>query len=161
VSVPEVTARRAVERDVPALIELMRRAFQAASALRGGELWLLEQAPREAVIDALVGGLAPDDRAAVFAGCVDDVPVGVLVVDRRPLDDGRGVARVSLVYVDDGARGIGVGEYLLDAATAWAVEAGCTGLDGLALPGDRETKNLYERAGMSARLITAYRDLAP
>ena len=97
----------------------------------------------------------------MLAGCVDGVPVGVLLVDRRPLEDGRQVARVSLVYVDADARGIGVGESLLDAATAWALEAGCVGLDGLALPGDRETKNLYERAGMSARLITVYRDLAP
>jgi GNAT superfamily N-acetyltransferase len=161
VSVPEVTARQAVERDLPALVELVRRAFDAAAALRGGELWRLEQAPREPLMDTLAAGVAPDGRWAVFAGCVDDVPVGVLLVDRRPLEDGREIARVSLVYVDDAARGIGVGECLLDAATGWAVEAGCTALDGLALPGDRETKNLYERASMSARLITAYRELAP
>jgi GNAT superfamily N-acetyltransferase len=161
VNVPEVTARPAVERDLPALVELVRRAFDAAAAQRGGELWRLEQAPGEPLVDNLAAGLAPGARAAVLAGCVDDVPVGVLLVDRRPLEDGREVARVSLVYVDDDARGIGVGESLLDAATAWAVAAGCVGLDGLALPGDRETKNLYERANMSARLITAYRELAP
>jgi GNAT superfamily N-acetyltransferase len=161
VIIAEVTARRAVERDRPALVELIRRALDAAAALRGGQLWRVEQAPRERLVDSLAAGLDPDARMAVLAGCVDDVPVGVLVVDRRPVEDGREIARVTLVYVDDGARGIGVGESLLDAAAAWAVEAGCVGLDGLALPGDRETKNLYERAGMSARLITAYRDLAP
>jgi GNAT superfamily N-acetyltransferase len=161
VSIPEVAARQAIEPDLPALMELVHRALDAAAALRGGELWLLEEAPREPLADTLATGLAPDGRAAVLAGCVDGVPVGVLLVDRRPLEDGRQVARVSLVYVDADARGIGVGESLLDAATAWALEAGCVGLDGLALPGDRETKNLYERAGMSARLITVYRDLAP
>ena len=28
-----------------------------------------------------------------------------------------------------------------------------------ALPGDRDTKNLYERAGITARLITTFREL--
>jgi GNAT superfamily N-acetyltransferase len=161
VNIAQVTARQAVERDLPALVELVRRALEAASALRGGELWRSEEAPREPLTDTLTAGLDPSGRVAVLAGCVDDVPVGVLVVDRRPVEDGRDVARVSLVYVDDDARGIGVGESMLDAAAAWAVAAGCVGLDGLALPGDRETKNLYERAAMSARLITAYRELAP
>ncbi len=160
-SVPEVTARLAVEPDLPALVDLVRHASDAASVQRGGELWLFEQAPREPLADTLAAGLAADGRHAVLAGCVDGVPVGVMVVDRRALDDGREVARVSLVFVTAGARGIGVGEALLDAATDWAREAGCVGLDGLALPGDRETKNLYERAGMSARLITVYRELAP
>jgi GNAT superfamily N-acetyltransferase len=160
-SIPEVTARQAVEPDLPVLVDLVQHAFDTASAQRGGELWLFEQAPREPLADALAAGLAADGRNAVLAGCVDGIPVGVMLVDRRALEDGREVARVSLVYVAADARGIGVGEALLDAATAWALDAGCVGLDGLALPGDRETKNLYERAGMSARLITVYRDLAP
>jgi hypothetical protein len=32
-------------------------------------------------------------------------------------------------------------------------------IDALALPGDRDTKNLYERNGIVARLITAAREL--
>ena len=44
-SVPEVAARQAVEPDLPALMELVHRAVDAAAAQRGGELWLLEQAP--------------------------------------------------------------------------------------------------------------------
>ena len=32
-------------------------------------------------------------------------------------------------------------------------------LEGEALPGDRETKNLYERAGITARLITVSKSL--
>ena len=49
---------------------------------------------------------------------------------------------------------------------SWASEMRCSGrrrggpfggrdgVEGQALPGDRETKNLYERAGITARLIT-------
>jgi hypothetical protein len=32
-------------------------------------------------------------------------------------------------------------------------------VEGQALPGDRHTKNLYERAGIVARLITTFRRL--
>ena len=54
-----------------------------------------------------------------------------------------------------------LGEALIDAAAAWARSAGCTGLDGLALPGDRHVKNLYERSGMTARELTTFRELRP
>ena len=67
----------------------------------------------------------------------------------------------SFVFVDPRARDVGVGEALIGAATTWALASGCVGLDGLALPGDRHTKNLYERSGLTARLITVHRDLRP
>ena len=35
--------------------------------------------------------------------------------------------------------------------------SGAIGVEGAALPGDRQTKNLYERAGIVARLITTYK----
>ena len=47
----------------------------------------------------------------------------------------------------------GFGDGLLDAARQEAQRHGCSALEGFALPGDRETKNLYERAGITARKI--------
>ena len=44
-------------------------------------------------------------------------------------------------------------------ALIWAREQELTALDALALPGDRETKNLYERSGLVARLITVTKKL--
>ena len=69
------------------------------------------------------------------------------------------VARVDQVYVTPDARELGFGDALLEAATAAAVAAGADVLEGQALPGDRDTKNLYERAGITARLITVSRRL--
>ena len=69
------------------------------------------------------------------------------------------IARVDQVYVTPEARELGFGDALLDAATAIAVEAGAHVIEGEALPGDRDTKNLYERAGITARLITVSRPL--
>ena len=76
--------------------------------------------------------------------------VGYLVLDvEGPL------ARVDQVYVTPEARELGFGDALLEAATAAAVEAGAEVLEGQALPGDRDTKNLYERAASRPALITS------
>ena len=88
---------------------------------------------------------------------IDDGPG--LVVGYLVLVTALPVAHVDQVYVTPDARELGFGDALLEAATDAAVEAGATVLEGNALPGDRETKNLYERAGVTARLITVSRRL--
>ena len=62
--------------------------------------------------------------------------------------------RVDQVFVTPEARGLGFGDALLAAGLAHARAVGARLFEGEALPGDRETKNLYERAGITARLIT-------
>ena len=62
-------------------------------------------------------------------------------------------------YVEPGARGVGLGRLLLDAAVAWLEAQGCPGVDGVALPGDRAAKSFYESAGFKARLLTMHRAL--
>ena len=42
---------------------------------------------------------------------------------------------------------------------AWAKRWGCIGVDSLALPGDRDTKNFFETHGLVARAITVHRTL--
>ena len=63
------------------------------------------------------------------------------------------IAVVRQVYVEPEARELGFGDGLLDAARHEAQRHGCSALEGFALPGDRDTKNLYERAGITARKI--------
>ena len=81
--------------------------------------------------------------------------VGYLVLDV----DGP-IAHVDQVFVTPDARQLGFGDALLELATESARQAGAAYLEGHALPGDRETKNLYERAGVTARLITVSRPLS-
>lgn len=40
-----------------------------------------------------------------------------------------------------------------------ATAAGCLGIDALALPGNRETKNFFEASGLTARAIVVHRSL--
>ena len=70
------------------------------------------------------------------------------------------IAHVDQVYVTPEARQLGFGDALLELAEGAGRAAGADFLEGHALPGDRETKNLYERAGITARLITVSRALS-
>jgi GNAT superfamily N-acetyltransferase len=78
----------------------------------------------------------------------DDVVVGYLQLSVRA-----DIAEVRQVYVHPEARELGFGDWLLEAALEHARTVGCAFIEGVALPGDRDTKNLYERAGITARKI--------
>lgn len=156
----EVTARPAVGADLPTLAALVADGIAATAGQRGAELWRLEWAPRPPY-EASVGERLTDPVAGTLVGCYDEHVLGALFLDRRQVVDGPAIARITFVFVEPEARHIGIGEALIDAAAAWARAAGCTGLDGLALPGDRHVKNLYERSGMTARELTTFRELGP
>ena len=68
-------------------------------------------------------------------------------------------ARIDCCYVEQDARGVGVGTALMGAAVAWCEAAGYAEIDALALPGDRATKQRLEAAGFTARLLTLSRRL--
>lgn len=85
---------------------------------------------------------------------VDSVIVGFVTLQLTTVDLEK-LARVVRVFVTAGARRVGVGDALIAAAKGAARERGCVRIDALSLPGDRETKNLYERNGLTARLIVA------
>ena len=121
---------------------------------RGGRRWLEEH--------PVVGTSWPTAVATrdVFVAVLDVGDDGPLDVGYLVLDVDGAIARVDQVYVTADARELGFGDALLEAATEAATAAGAEVLEGQALPGDRDTKNLYERAGITARLITVSRRLA-
>ena len=117
---------------------------------RGGEAWLAEH-------EALASDT--DWWPHSFVAEIDDVIVGFLVGGVDDTSRGR-VFRVDRVYVLAEARELGCGDDLLAAAMGRAVESECSFLEAVALPGDRDTKNLYERAGVTARSITVSKRLS-
>ena len=134
------------------LAELMLLETEARAALvdqRGGARWLVEH--------PLVGpGWQERCRTSdVWVAHIDDVIVGYLVADVGP----DRIVRIDQVWVTPMARELGFGDGLLEAAITSARARGALAVEGQALPGDRQTKNLYERAGIVARLITTYREL--
>ena len=136
--------RTAEPGDVAQLVNLEVEARGALVDQRGGARWLEEH--------PLIGAGWPERLASatVFVAAIDDVLVGYAVV----VDDGPEISRVDQVFVLPGARELGFGDAMLAAGLAHARERGASVFEGEALPGDRDTKNLYERAGITARLIT-------
>lgn len=137
--------RRARPHDVATLVTLEGEARTALSDRRGGGRWLDEHPARGEAWTETID--APD--IDVVVGSIDDVVVGYLVLRQQSPD----VAVVDEVYVTPGAREVGIGDALLADAAVRARDRGARFLEATALPGDRETKNLYERAGITARLI--------
>jgi ribosomal protein S18 acetylase RimI-like enzyme len=136
--------------DAAVLAQLEVDARTALLDARGGAALLGEQ-PAVADWSAVLA-----DRAQrVLVAEIDGVVLGYL---HLLLAEGRrGV--VHQVYVDPGARELGFGSEMLDLAIVEAVHAGCAVIEGTALPGDRDTKNLYERAGITARKLIVSRPL--
>jgi GNAT superfamily N-acetyltransferase len=147
--------RDAGEHDRADLTELERVARAALVDQRGGARWLEEHAPHGPDWSAVDGRADASRGAAVLVAVLDEVPVGYLV----QVADGD-VVRIIDVYVRPEARELGFGDELLATGLARAREAGARWFEGAALPGDRDTKNLYERAGITARLITVSTRLA-
>jgi GNAT superfamily N-acetyltransferase len=133
-----------------------------------GQLRALEAEARAALVDQRGGPRWLDENTAVgdrwgevcrdsivWLAHIDEVVVGYIV---GAVGDDR-IARILDVYVTPGARELGFGDALLHAVIGDARRADATTIEGFSLPGDRATKNLYERAGIVARLITTSRAL--
>ena len=145
--------RRAAPGDVGPLAVLEAEARAALVEARGGARWLDEH---PAVGDGWAAAIA---SGGVFVAVLDVGDGPGMVVGYLELVVELPIVRVDQVYVTPDARELGFGDALLEAATEAATAAGARVLEGTALPGDRETKNLYERAGITARMITVSRAL--
>lgn len=154
----EVAARPAADADLPRLVELIEAAIDELRPSRGGALF----ARREARADVSMEGLAPyvaGGEAAAYVGTIDGVPVGVATVRVDGLRDGGRLAVVDELFVESEARGVGVGEALMDAVVDFAEAHRCLGIDAVVLPGNREAKNFFETFGLTARAIVVHRSL--
>lgn len=150
--------RRAEPGDLPVLEALAELAVEEMSPLRGGWVWSRREARRPPMAEGFRADLADPD-ACVAVGAIDGTVVGYGTVRVEPLHDGHPIGRVDDIYVMPGARGVGVGESIINHLMDWAAGRGCVGVDSLALPGDRHTKNFFETHGLVARAIIVHRKL--
>ncbi len=154
----EEGARTATTEDVARLAELATEAVAELTGAKGGPMWSRREARRTPVADSIAAAVADADHEVV-AGTIDGTVMGYGVVRTEALPDGAVLAVVDDLYVEPGARGVGVGEAVMDRLLAWAEERGAVGVDSLALPGTRDTKNFFERFGLVARAIVVHRPL--
>lgn len=154
----EVTARPATADDLSALVTLATAAIEELTPQRGGQVWRRQQARPIPPGDSLRDDLG-DASVHVVVGTIDGTAVGYGVVRVEEMRDGSRLGVISDLFTLEGAREVAVGEHVMDALIAWAAEQGCFGVDSIALPGDRETKNFFESFGLVARAIVVHRPI--
>jgi len=153
-------ARRAEIDDVGALVQLCRVARAELAPLRGGALFVDREARGEPLAESFTAALA-DSLQAVWLGTIDGTPVGYAAVRLDPGRDGSLLAVIDDLFVEQPARAVGVGEALMAQVMAWADAAGAAGIDAIALPGARDTKNFFEETGFTARQLRMHHPLSP
>ncbi len=140
----------------------MNEVIRPAEIADADQLAELEAAARHHLIDQRGGAALLAEQPAVgdWVPAIEDharwIAVAELdgfVVGYLELALTGDLAFVRQVYVQPEARELGFGDGLIEATRQEALRHGCGALEGFALPGDRETKNLYERAGITARKI--------
>lgn len=139
------------------LEELASQALKEVGKWRGAKL--LQQRYRTDDLSQKLSVCLDSDAHIVRLGTVDGVVVAAAVAVVSQLASGDKLAEVEMLYVLPGARGVGVGQLLLEDLLEWARQRGCGGLAADALPGDRLTKNFFESQQMVAHSLTLYRDL--
>lgn len=145
--------RRAELGDHSELVRLETLARDGIRGVRGGDL-RLQECPTIGDWSSRIG----DPSHVVLVGTLDDVVVAMLAMYLSTEKD-RGL--ISHVYVEAEGRELGLGDTMVEHAIAAVRGAGLNGIEAVALPGDRETKNLFERAGLTARRLTVYKSLVP
>lgn len=141
--------RLATEADAEHCEQLEHEAQGSTAGARGAAALFAEQPD---------GVLPNSEHGFTLVAVVDDVVVGMATLRVAVVQDQR-IATVVRVFVTAAARQVGIGDALINASKDAARQRGCVRIDALALPGDRETKNLYERNGLTARLIVAANNL--
>ena len=150
--------RAAVAGDVPRLVELALALRAELTPMRGGSLWETREA-RIAPDTPAFTALVDRDDAELVVGTIDGVVVGYGTLEYETLRNGRRLGVIGDIYVEEGARAVGVGELIAEQLVTAAVAAGCHGIDAFALPGHREAKNFFERNGFTARALIMHKPL--
>ena len=151
-------ARPATSEDLPHLAELATTAHAELAPTRGGAVFVAREGRAEPVAETLAADFAAAD-VAVFTGTIDDQPVGYAVGRTEVLRDSSRLGVITDLFVDEGARAVGVGEALMDELLTWFRAQGCAGVDTTALPGNRATKNFFEESGFTARMLVMHHRL--
>jgi GNAT superfamily N-acetyltransferase len=147
--------RTATSGDVARIAVLVTAGIDELEPTRGGEIWAVRDAsapPHEPRLEAAI----TDPSQRLLVGTIDDVVIGYALGRIEPLRDGTRLGVIDDIFVEEGARGVGVGEAMIADLLSWFVEAGCVGVDAVALPGHRVTKNFFEGSGFTARKIVMH-----
>jgi GNAT superfamily N-acetyltransferase len=152
-------SRPATSSDLARISELADLLRAELVPMRGGALWGGHEAHADPA--AMYASLLERDDARVVVGTIDDTVIGFGAVALEELHDGKRLGVISDLFVEPGAREVGVGEAMIGDLVMFCANHGCVGIDALALPGHRATKNFFEDSGFTARAIVMHHRLTP
>ncbi len=153
-----VTSRPATADDVDTLVALYRALEEEQTALR--PMWRIADGLPEPA-DTAFKAILDDEASQLVLGTLDEVPLGFVwarLEELLPQAEGELVAVVRLIHTDVEARGVGIGEAMIQAILEHHRRAGITKFDARVSPGHREAKNFFEANGFKARLIVMHHD---
>ena len=156
-----VTARLAGPEDVDILVDLYRRLEAEMVAIH--PMWPRSDGLDEPVKQSFLDRIA-DDGARVYLGEVDGYPFGFIYGRSERILSHEAETRVvaiRLVFVDEPARQVGVGEIMRDTLMEEFRGLGHHLFDAHVLPGHRLVKNFFEAGGFSARSIVMHHNDRP
>ena len=154
----EGRARVAGIGDIAVLSGLATDLQRALRTERGGSAHLALHGRREPLVESFAADTS-DPGVLVVSGTVAGIVLGYGVCRLIETREQSLLAVIEEIYTDPDARRVGVGEAMLDLIIEWASARGATGIDAIALPGMRDTKNFFERFGLTARAITVHKKL--
>ena len=111
-------------------------------------------------VDASFELILSEPAAHLFVGEIDDVVFGFLhgtVGALLPQAGGERIGTVEHVFTARPARGVGVGEAMIECFLELLDGEGVRLVDAVAPPGQRLTKNFFESHGFKARRIVMHR----
>ncbi|MDH3295288.1 MAG: GNAT family N-acetyltransferase [Acidimicrobiia bacterium] len=154
------SARGATKEDVGRLVCIARNHARSLAGERGADLLLRrELAFGRDDLDAHLRQAIDDKNQLLVVGTIDGIVFGYGHVVFEVLKDGAVLARLEQLLVEPEGREVGVGEAMMNFVIAEARRRGSIGIDGRALPGDRETKNFFESFGLKARQLVVHLSL--
>lgn len=128
--------------------------------IRLHKMWPLADGLNEPIREAFASVLEDDD-AILLVGGIDGYPFGFLLARVEEIlsqAEGEKVGAIRLIYVEEDAREVAIGEAMREEVLSELRARGITKFDAHVLPGHRLAKNFFESGGFSARSIVMHHD---
>jgi GNAT superfamily N-acetyltransferase len=153
------TTRPAHEGDRTFCRTLLTQALRDGRDRRGGPALVGAATADELLARWLPQGVGSLETV-LYVGLFDGAPVGLGAASTFMRSGTAALSgRIECCYIEEAARGVGVGSALMASLVQWCTQAGCGDVDAPALPGDRLSKQRFEAAGFTARLLVLNRPL--
>ncbi|MCZ7533160.1 MAG: GNAT family N-acetyltransferase [Acidimicrobiia bacterium] len=152
----QVTVRKASHADIEVLVDLYE-AMEAEQVSRK-PIWALIDGLDKPFRETLSQMISSDD-VWLHVGEIDGAPVGFISASVRGTlsrSHGLRIGTIDLIYTDPDARGVGVGDHMLEDVLADLREMGITHFDAPVGPGQRLTKNFFEGHEFAARSLVMH-----